>query len=73
MGPLGEVPRHTLLAPLASPCFVLCLIGVETEDCTVQPSPGHNRCRKTVFVAYFLALFKSPSGGGLTKMGSVTF
>ena len=26
-----EVPRRTLLAPLASPCFVLCLIGVATE------------------------------------------
>ena len=33
---LEEVPRRTSLAPLASPCFVLCFIGVETEgllDC----------------------------------------
>ena len=43
-----------LASTLASPCFVLCLIGVETEDfldyqgragdhfhCTVEPSPGH--------------------------------
>ena len=28
---LEEVPGRTSLAPLASPCFVLCLIGVETE------------------------------------------
>ena len=28
---MEEVPRRTSLAPLASPCFLLCLIGVETE------------------------------------------
>ena len=28
---LEEVPGRTLLAPLASPCFVLCLIRVERE------------------------------------------
>ena len=28
---MKEVPRLTLLAPLAPSCFVLCLIGVETE------------------------------------------
>ena len=28
---MEEVLRRTLLAPLASPCFLLCLIGVETE------------------------------------------
>ena len=28
---LEEVPGRTSLAPLVSPCFVLCLIGVETE------------------------------------------
>ena len=28
---MEEVPRCISLAPLASPCFVLCLIGVETE------------------------------------------
>ena len=28
---MEEVPRHTSLVPLAFPCFVLCLIGVETE------------------------------------------
>ena len=28
---MAEVARRTSLAPLASPCFVLCLIGVETE------------------------------------------
>ena len=28
---MEEVPRHTSLAPLASPCFLLCFIGVETE------------------------------------------
>ena len=55
---MEEVPRRTSLAPLAFPCFVLCLIGVETEGfldyqgragdhihCTVEPSPGHIRCR----------------------------
>ena len=56
---MEEVPRRTSLAPLASPCFALCLIGVETEGlldyqgragdhfhCAVEPSPGHIRCRK---------------------------
>ena len=51
---MEEVQRRTSLAPLASPCFVLCLIGAETEGlldyqeragdhfhCTVEPSPGH--------------------------------
>ena len=55
---MEEVQRRTSLVPLASPCFVLCLIGVETEGlvdyqgragdhlhCTVEPSPGHIRCR----------------------------
>ena len=28
---MEEVPRRTSLVPLALPCFVLCLIGVETE------------------------------------------
>ena len=50
--------RRTSLVPLAFPCFVLCLIGMETEGllaykgragdhfyCTVEPSPGHIRCR----------------------------
>ena len=54
---MEEVPRRTLLAPLAFPCFVLCLQRVETEGFldyqgsedhfhfTVEPSPGHIRCR----------------------------
>ena len=29
---MEEVPRRTSLAPLASPCFVLRFIGVETEE-----------------------------------------
>ena len=28
---MEEVPCRTSLAPLASPCYVLCLVGVETE------------------------------------------
>ena len=28
---MEEVPRRTSLVPLAFPCFVLCLIGVDTE------------------------------------------
>ena len=28
---MEEVPRRTSLVPLAFPCFVLCLIGLETE------------------------------------------
>ena len=28
---MEEVPRRTSLVPLAFPCCVLCLIGVETE------------------------------------------
>ena len=29
---MEEVPRRTSLIPLAFPCFVLCLIGEETEE-----------------------------------------
>ena len=56
---LEEVPRRTSLVPLAFPCFVLRLIGLETKNvldyqgragdhfhCTVERSPGHIRCRK---------------------------
>ena len=55
---MEEVPRRTSLVPLAFPRFLYCLIGVETEGlldfqgragdhfhCTVEPSPGHIRCR----------------------------
>ena len=28
---MEEIPRGTSLAPLASPCFLLCSMGVETE------------------------------------------
>ena len=28
---MEEVPRRTSLVPLAFPCFVLCVVGVETE------------------------------------------
>ena len=55
---LEEVPRRTSLVPLAFPCFVLRLIGLETKNvldyqgragdhfyCTVERSPGHIRCR----------------------------
>ena len=53
---MEEVPRRTSLVPLALPCFVLSLRGVETEGlldyqgragdhfhCTVELSPGHIR------------------------------
>ena len=53
---MEEVPRRTSLAPLASPCFVLCLLRVEPEGlldvpgkggdhchCTAEPPPGHTR------------------------------
>ena len=56
---MEEVPRRTSLVPLAFLCFLHCLIGVETEGlldyqgragdhfhCTVEPSPGHIRCRQ---------------------------
>ena len=59
---MEEVPRRTSLVPLAFPCFVLWLEGVETEGlldyqgaggdhfhCTVEPSPGHIRGRKSDF------------------------
>ena len=55
---MEEVPRRTLLAPFASPCFVLRFTGMETEGrcrlrgeggddvrCTVEPSPSHIRWR----------------------------
>ena len=54
---MEEVQRCTSLAPLACPCFVLRLLGLETEGlldyqgrggdhfhCTVEPSPGCIRC-----------------------------
>ena len=57
---MEEVPSRTSLAPLASPCFVLCLIGIGNRracrqpgeggdhfHCTVEPPPGHIRCRST--------------------------
>ena len=55
---MEEVPCRTSLAPLASPCFVLCLLGVEEKGFrlpgegedhfhyAVEPLPGHIRCRK---------------------------
>ena len=56
---MEEVPCRTSLVPFAFPCFVHCLIGVKTEGlldyqgrtgdhfhCTVEPSPGHIRCRE---------------------------
>ena len=56
---LEEVPCRTSLVPLAFPCFVLRLIGLETKNvlhyqgragdhfhCTVERSPGHIRCRQ---------------------------
>ena len=74
---MEEVPRRTSLVPLAFPCFVLCLIGVETEGlldyqgragdhfhCTVEPSPGHIRCRLLtplcVFWPYAAEMLKGP-------------
>ena len=56
---MNEVPRRTSLAPLASPRFLFCLIGGGNRrvfrlageggdhfHCTVDPSPGHIRCRE---------------------------
>ena len=37
---MEEVPRGTLLVPLASPCFVLGLTGVETEGLWIQTTRG---------------------------------
>ena len=55
---IGGSSAPYLLVPLAFPCFVLRLIGVETAGlldyqgragdhfhCAVEPSPGHIRCR----------------------------
>ena len=58
---MEEVPRRASLVPLSFPCFLHCLIGVETGGLldyqgraggggghfhfTVEPSPGHTRCR----------------------------
>ena len=66
---MEEVPRRASLVPLASPCFVLRLIGLETEElldyqgragdhfhCTVEPSPGHIRCRGSAGAATLAAL-----------------
>ena len=68
---MEEVPRRTSLVPLAFPCFVLCLIGVETEGlldyqgragdhfhCTVEPSPGHISASTNV-LSEVLAVFRS--------------
>ena len=69
-------PRRTSLVPRASPCFVLCLIRVETEGlrlpeaggdhfhCTVELSPGHIRCRKMTVAV--------PKVRGFTKFRSST-
>ena len=56
---MEEVPRRTSLAPLASLCLVCCQKrggsrrafrfpgeGGDHFHCTVEPSPGHMRCRK---------------------------
>ena len=40
---------------------------------TARSWPHHGSAMPIWFLADALALFKSPSGGGLTKMGSVTF
>ena len=37
---MEEVPRRTSLVPLASPCFVLRLIGVETEALRLPGAGG---------------------------------
>ena len=37
---LEEVPRRTSLVPLAFPCFVHCLIGVETKERFRLPGAG---------------------------------
>ena len=53
---MEEVPRRTSPVPLAFPCLLHSLIGVEGLSnyqgrggdhfhCTVEPSPGHIRCR----------------------------
>ena len=55
---MEESTRRASLLPLASPCFVLRLMGVETEarldyqgragdhvHCTVEPSSSHIRRR----------------------------
>ena len=52
----GGSSASYLACTLVFPCFVLCLIGLEAEGlfdyqgtarihCTVEPSPGHVRCR----------------------------
>ena len=66
---MEEVPRRTSLVPLAFPCFLHRLIGVETEGfldyqgrvgdhfhCAVEPSPGHIRCRKNGLFGHFNGL-----------------
>ena len=77
---MEEVPRRTSLVPLAFPCFLHCLIGVETEGlldyqgragdhvyCTVEPSPGHIRRRKNILGELFLKYFQA--GGGVHAHG----
>ena len=70
---MEEVPRRTSLVPLAFPCFLHYLVGVETEGlldyqgragdhfhCMVEPSPGHIRCRR---------IMKSFARTSLTRFG----
>ena len=70
---MEEVPRRTSLVPLAFPCFVLRLIGLETKNvldyqgragdhfhCTVEPSPGHIRCANWAKTGPFGAISALP-------------
>ena len=77
---LEEVPRRTSLVPLAFPCFVLCLIGVETEalldyqgragdhfHCALEPSPSHIRRRQKWLKSDFRGPPKSNPKSNLTS------
>ena len=75
---MEEVPRRTSLIPLAFPCFLHCLTGVETEGlldyqgrtgdhfhCTVETSPGHIRCRRKL--KFFRGCIPQPENDALIR------
>ena len=71
---MGEVPRRTSLVPLAFRCFVLCLVGLETEGLSDYQGRvgiisiiiiyGHIRCRDFKEVC---VLFLNYAGSGLPQ------
>ena len=72
---MEEVPCRTSLVPLASPCFVLCLKGVETEGfLDYQGQAGIiSIVRPIIFGVEIFAENRRKPQIGLRHLSSVTF